>query len=161
MIPIFVITWLVSAAAGTKYVVVALILLFRNKYPRWIFDWNVALTKFTTRVSAYFCLLSDEYPATDYDQYVHIEIAYPDATKLSPWMPLVKWIIVFPHYIVLGFLGFAAAVCIVIGWFAIIFTGRFPRGLHDFVVGVFRWQLRVMAYAFLLVTDEYPPFSMQ
>ncbi len=149
------------AAAGLVFLPLVLMLLFRKKYPRWWFDWNLALTKFSTRVSAYLALLRDEYPSTDEEQAVHLEIPYPDASKdLKRGMPLVKWFLAIPHYIVLLFLGIAAIVSIVIAWFAILFTGRYPRGLFDFVVGVFRWYLRIAVYAFLLTTDRYPPFSL-
>ena len=154
--------WSYQYAAGALVVLpIVLMLLFRQKYPRWWFDWNVALTKFSIRVSAYFVLLRDEYPSTDEEQAVHIEIPYPDAKEgLNRWLPLVKWFLAIPHYIVLWFIGIAALVCVVIAWFAILFTGRYPRGLFDFVVGVFRWSLRVAVYAFLLTTDRYPPFGL-
>jgi len=149
------------AAAGVVVLPLVLMLLFRQKYPKWWFDWNVALIKFSTRVEAYISLLRDEYPSTDEDQAVHIEIPYPNAKEdLNRWLPLVKWFLAIPHYIVLFFLGIAAIVSIVIAWFAILFTGRYPKGLFDFVVGVFRWCLRVAVYAFLLTTDRYPPFSL-
>ncbi|MFC1915955.1 DUF4389 domain-containing protein [Chloroflexota bacterium] len=149
------------AAAGLVFVPLVLMLLFRQKYPKWWFDWNVALIKFSTRVEAYLALLRDEYPSTDEDQAVHIEIPYPDAkNELNRWLPLVKWFLAIPHCIVLFFLGIAAIVSIVIAWFAILFTGRYPKGLFDFVVGVFRWCLRVAAYVFLLTTDRYPPFAL-
>ncbi len=153
-------TWL-YATGGILVLPVLLMILFRQKYPRWWFDWNLALTKFSTRVGAYIGLLTDVYPSTDEEQMVHIEIPYPDVPKdLNRWLPLVKWLLAIPHYIVLACLGFAAFVCVVIAWFAILFTGRYPRGLFDFVVGVSRWGLRVVAYAFLLTTDQYPLFSL-
>ena len=149
------------AAGGLLFLPVILMLLFRQKYPRWWFDWNLALTKFGFRVLAYLGLLRDEYPSTDEEQAIHIEVAYPNARQdLNRWLPLVKWFLAIPHYIVLWFLAVAALVCVVFSWFAILFTARYPRGLFDFVVGVFRWSLRVSAYAFLLTTDRYPPFRL-
>ncbi|MFC2032579.1 DUF4389 domain-containing protein [Chloroflexota bacterium] len=149
------------AAAGLVFLPIVLMILFRQKYPKWWFDWNVALTKFSARVVAYIDLLADQYPSTDEDQAVHIEIPYPDVeNQLNRWLPLVKWLLAIPHCIILWFLWIAAIVCVVIAWFAILFTGRYPRGLFDFVVGVYRWSLRVGAYAFLLTTDRYPPFAL-
>ena len=152
----------VIAAGGVLFLPALLMILFRQKYPRWWFDWNVNLVKFSSRVSTYFCLLSDTYPSSDEEQSVHITIAYPDVkTDLKRGMPLVKWFLAIPHYIVLCALGIAAWVVTIIAWFAILFTGRYPRGMFNFVVGVGRWCLRVSAYAFLLTTDRYPPFSLQ
>lgn len=138
-----------------------LMIVFRRKYPRWWFDWNLELTRFTARVGASFALLTDDYPSTDEQQSVHIEIDYPDVERdLNRWLPLVKWLLALPHYIVLVVLTVAEIFVIVFVWFAILFTGRYPRGLFGFVVGVGRWQNRVIAYAVLMVTDEYPPFSL-
>jgi hypothetical protein len=149
------------AAGGILFLATLLMILFRQKYPRWWFDWNVALVKFGTRVGTYLGLLTDVYPSTDEEQAVHIEIPYPDVPKdLNRGLPLVKWFLAIPHYIVLACLVIAAFVCVVIAWFAILFTGRYPKGLFDFVVGVSRWSLRVAAYAFLLTTDRYPLFSL-
>ncbi len=149
------------AATGLVVAPTILMLLFRQKYPRWWFDWNVALTSFGYRVATYLALLRDEYPSTDEEQATHLSIPYPDATsELNRWLPLVKWLLAVPHYIVLFFLGVAAVICVVIAWFAILFSGGYPRALFDFVVGVLRWGLRVTAYAFILVTDQYPPFSL-
>ena len=139
-----------------------LMILFRKKYPRWWFDWILELLRFTTRVDAYIWLLTDVYPSTDEEQYVHLDLQYPDAEKdLNRWLPLVKWLLAIPHYIVLFFLGIAAIVMGIVTWFIILFTGRYPKGIFDFIVGVFRWSLRVTAYAFILITDRYPAFSLE
>jgi hypothetical protein len=138
-----------------------LLILFRQKYPRWWFDWNLELLRFQNRVGAYLALLDDQYPSTDEHQSVRLQIPYPDAQRdLNRWLPLVKWLLAIPHYIVLIFLWLAALFVVIFAWFAILFTGRYPRGLFDFVVGVGRWTNRVTAYAFVLVTDEYPPFRL-
>lgn len=138
-----------------------LMILFRQKYPRWWYDWNLAIARFSTRFLAYLALLRDEYPSTDEEQAVHIDIPYPNARDdLNRWLPLVKWFLAIPHYIVLWFLAIAAIVVVIVSWFAILFTGRYPKDMFDFVVGVFRWYLRVLAYAFLLTTDRYPPFRL-
>jgi Domain of unknown function (DUF4389) len=152
----------IVSAGGVLFAGPLLMILFRQKYPRWWFDWNLELTRFSGRVAVYAALLDDRYPSTDEPQSLRLDVPYPDVrTDLNRWMPLAKVFIAIPHYIVLVFLGFAAVVCIVIAWFAILFTGRYPRDLFDFVVGVGRWSVRVSAYAFLLATDRYPPFSLR
>ena len=139
-----------------------LMILFRQKYPRWWFDWNLNLLRFTNRVGAYLALMADRYPSTDEEQYVHLDISYPDARQdLNRWLPLVKWLLAIPHYVVLIFLWIGAVVAIIIAWFAILFTGRYPRGLFDYVEGVIRWGTRVTAYAVILATDRYPPFQLR
>ena len=139
-----------------------LLILFRQKYPRWWFDWNLELSRFASRVVAYLALLDDRYPSTDEQQSVHLDFAYPDAREgLNRWLPLVKWLLAIPHYIVLYFLDIAAAVVVLIAWVAILVTGRYPRSLFDFVVGGLRWHNRVTGYALVLVTDEYPPFRLR
>jgi hypothetical protein len=136
-------------------------ILFRQKYPKWWFDWNLALSRFAMRVAGYLSLLRDEYPSTDEEQAVHLDIAYPNVEQqLSRGLPLVKWFLAIPHLIVLAFLGIAAAVCVIAAWFSILFAGKYPRALFDFLVGYYRWEVRVAAYAFLLTTDIYPPFSL-
>ncbi len=146
---------------GGLFIATALMILFRQKYPRWWFDFSLELSRFGTRVGAYLALLTDRYPSTDEEQSVHLELDYPDArNELNRWMPIVKMLLAIPHYFVLAFLVLGAILAVFIAWFAILFTGRFPRPLFDFVVGVGRWALRVEAYAFLLLTDEYPPFSL-
>lgn len=139
---------------------VLLMILFRQKYPRWWFDWNLYYSRFSMRVNSYLLLLRDEYPSTDEDQAVHLELDYPDVKKdLQRGMPLVKWFLAIPHYIILAFLYIAVMVCCLIAWFSILFTGKYPKAVFEFVVGVLRWGLRVNGYAFLLITDKYPPFS--
>ena len=138
-----------------------LMILFREKYPRWWYDWNLELLRFENRVAVYLALMDDRYPSTDERQSVALDFPYPDVKQeLNRWLPLVKWLLAIPHYILLAFLGIAAIVCVIIAWFAILFTGRYPRGLFDFVLGVMRWGNRVAGYAFVLVTDRYPPFSL-
>ena len=138
-----------------------LMILFRQRYPRWWFDFARELTRFGTRIGAYFVLLTDEYPSTVDEQKVRLDIDYPTVERdLNRWLPLVKWFLAIPHYIVLFFLAIGAFFVVIFAWFAVLFTGHYPRGLFDFVVGVGRWGLRVNAYAFLLVTDRYPPFSL-
>jgi hypothetical protein len=163
-IPPMVILGLLQAAhtGSLVFLPTVLMILFRRKYPRWWFDWNVALTRFSARVGAYVVLLTDEYPSTEREQSVHIGIPFPDVARdLMPGMPLIKWFLAIPHYVVLGFLGIGAGFAVIIAWFAILFTGRYPRGLFDYVVGTGRWGLRVCAYSGLLVTDIYPPFSLK
>jgi hypothetical protein len=151
-----------GAAGGTLVFAPLLMILFRQKYPRWWFDWNLNLFRFENRVFAYLALMDDRYPSTDEEQAVHIEIDYPDAQRdLNRWLPLVKWLLAIPHFVLLVFLGIGALFAVIFAWFAILFTGTYPRGLFDFVEGVFRWSARVGGYAFLLVTDRYPPFSLQ
>jgi Domain of unknown function (DUF4389) len=142
------------------FVPLVLMLVFRRKYPRWWFDWNLNLLRFSNRVTAYLALLDDRYPSTDEEQSVHLDFAYPDARQMNRWLPLVKWLLAIPHYVVLLFLGLGALVAVVMAWFAILFTGTYPRPLFDYVVGVLRWTNRVNGYAFSLVTDQYPPFSL-
>jgi hypothetical protein len=147
-------------SGGGLFLAVALMLAFRGRYPRWWYDWNVAVTAFSLRVLAYATLLTDRYPSTEDAQGVRLSLPYPDVPQLSRGLPLVKWFLAIPHYFVLGLLGLGAWVCVVVAWFAILFTGRYPRILFDFVVDVIRWGVRVSAYAFLLTTDRYPPFSL-
>ena len=150
-----------ATTGGVLFAAPLLMILFRQKYPRWWFDWNRELLRFENRVFAYLALLDDRYPSTDEEQSVRLELQYPDAERdLNRWLPLVKWFLAIPHYLVLILLWLAAILSVIFAWFAILFTGRYPRGLFDFVVGVFRWSNRVTGYAFVLVTDEYPPFRL-
>jgi len=148
--------------AGGLFVATMLMIVFRQRYPRWWFDFSLALNRFSNRVGAYMGLLTDRYPSTEEEQSVHLDLDYPNVEQdLSRWMPLVKWLLAIPHYIVLAVLGVGAVFAILIAWFAILITGRYPRALFDYVVGVGRWALRVQAYSTLLITDRYPPFSLR
>jgi Domain of unknown function (DUF4389) len=181
-LPIFVIYLLLSGAGITTYTdeagkritqsaggivtglfaATALMILFRQRYPRWWFDFNLELNRFATRVEAYLFLLTDRYPSTEDQQTVHVYVEYPNVKKdLNKWLPLVKWLLAFPHYLVLLVLAIGAAIATIIAWFSILFTGKYPKGLFDYVVGVGRSAWRVTAYAILLTTDEYPPFSLK
>lgn len=181
-VPILIILGLLSESGSTRYVTEAglavestaggitaglfaatvLMILFRQRYPRWWFDFALELGRFGARVMAYLLLLTDRYPSTVDTQSVHLDVSYPDAERdLNRWLPLVKWLLALPHYLVLAVLGILVVVVTIIAWFAILFTGSYPRGVFEFVVGVGRWVIRVWAYAFLLTTDAYPPFSLR
>jgi hypothetical protein len=143
-------------------VATGVMIVVRVRYPRWWFDIARELARFEARVGAYLSLQTDRYPSTVDAQSVHLDLAYPDVARdLNRWLPLLKWLLAIPHYLVLLLLWPVALVSVVIAWVAILFTGRYPRALFDFVEGVARWTLRVSAYAFLLVTDQYPPFSLK
>ena len=150
-----------AGAGGLLFLAPLLMIVFRQKYPRWWFDWNRELMRFSARIGAYLALMDDRYPSTDEQQAVALDFSYPDAERdLNRWLPIVKWLLAIPHYIILVFLWLATIVAVIIAWFAILFTGRYPRGLFAFVLGVGRWTNRVIAYAFVLVTDRYPPFRL-
>jgi len=166
ILPIGVVLTLVSsqgATGGLALVLpVLLMIVVRQKYPRWWFDFMLGLARFETRVFAYLALMDDRYPSTDELQSVHLNVEYPDVRRdLNRWMPLVKWVLALPHYVVLAFMGVGSIFAVIGAWFAVLFTGRYPRPLFDFVEGVMRYCLRVQAYAFLLVTDQYPPFRLR
>ena len=148
-------------AGGLLFLGPLLMILFREKYPRWWFDWNLQLQSFANRIGVYALLMDDRYPSTDEEQGVHLHYPYPDVERdLGRGMPLVKWLLAIPHYFVLFFLYIGAFFAVIAAWFAILFTGRYPRGIFDFVEGVLRWHNRVVGYTYTLVTDEYPPFRL-
>jgi len=154
-------TTIAIGGTGLLFLPALLMIVFRQKYPRWWFDWNLELLRFTNRVGTYLALMNDRYPSTDERQWVQLDFPYPEAERdLNRWLPLVKWFLAIPHYIVLFFLYLAVIVTVIAAWFAIVFSGRYPRGIFDFVEGVIRWHNRVVGYAFILVTDRYPPFSL-
>ena len=163
LIPIGVVVGIITSAVGLwQYFALLIMILFRQKYPRWWFDWYLASFQFGLRFQAYALLMRDEYPSTDEEQAVHLEIAYPDAEQgLNRFMPLVKWLLAIPHWVVIIFLAFATLLVTIFAWFAILLTGTYPRGAFEFVEGYLRWQSRAVAYALMLVTDQYPPFRMR
>lgn len=151
-----------AGGAGLLFLPPALLLVFRQKYPRWWFDWNLQLLRFVNRVGVYFALMDDRYPSTDEEQALHLDFDYPDAKEgLNRWLPLVKWFLAIPHFIVLAFLYIGAVFAVIGAWFAIVFTGRYPRGIFTYLEGVMRWHNRVVGYALILVTDDYPPFRLR
>jgi len=155
-------TGLAIGGTGLLFLPPLLMIVFRQKYPRWWYEWNLELLRFSNRVCVYLALMDDRYPSTDDEQAVRFDAPYPDARHgLNRWLPLVKWLLAIPHYIVLLILWLGAIVVVIVAWFAILFTGRYPRGLFDYVEGVIRWHDRVVGYAFLLLTDEYPPFRLR
>jgi hypothetical protein len=154
-------TTIAVGGTGLLFLPPLLMIVFRQKYPRWWFDWNLELLRFSNRVGVYFALMEDRYPSTDEQQYVHLDVGYPDAKEgLNRWLPLVKWFLAIPHYVVLFFLYIGMFFAVIGAWLAILFTGRYPQGIFGYVEGVIRWHNRVVGYAFILVTDEYPPFRL-
>jgi uncharacterized RDD family membrane protein YckC len=150
-----------AGGSGLLFLPPLLMILFRQKYPRWWFNWNLEFLRFSNRVGVYLALMDDRYPSTDEEQAVHLDFGLPDAKQeLNRWLPLVKWLLAIPHYVVLFFLYIGAFFAVIAAWFAILITGRYPRGIFDYLVGVGRWHNRVVGYAFILVTDEYPPFRL-
>jgi hypothetical protein len=154
-------TTLTVAGGGLLVVAPAVMILFRRSYPRWWFDWNREMQRFGNRVLVYLALMDDRYPSTTDHQSVRLEYEYPDAAReLNQWLPLVKWLLAIPHVLVLAVLWLASAVVVVCAWFAILFTGHYPRAMFALVEGTLRWQNRVVAYALLMITDQYPPFRL-
>jgi hypothetical protein len=152
------VTYIPALTGGVLFFAPLLMILFRRKYPRWWFDWNLELQRFTNRVTVYLSLMDDRYPSTDDHQSVHLDYSYPD--HLNRWLPLIKWLLAIPHYIVLFFLNIASFIVVIVTWFVILITGRYPRALFGFVEGVIRWNVRVTGYMLTLVTDLYPPFRL-
>ncbi len=154
-------TTIVVGGTGLLFLPPLLMIVFRQKYPRWWFDWNLQLLRLANRVGVYLALMNDQYPSSDEEQYVQLELDYPDARQgLNRWLPIVKWLLAIPHYLVLVVLYIVAILAAIGAWVTILFTGRYPRGIFDYIEGVIRWHNRVVGYALVLVTDEYPPFRL-
>jgi hypothetical protein len=151
------VTSITLAGGGGIVLAIWAAVLVRQYIPHWLFDFQVALMRFQARAYGYLALLTDRFPAFEGEYPINFEVSYPD--RLNRWKVAIwKIITSIPHIIILIFLYVAALVVVMIAWFAILFTGRYPQGLHTFVAGVFRWSFRVQAYIYSL-TDEYPPFS--
>jgi hypothetical protein len=162
-IPHLIIIYLLGIVNSVMIFIAFFAVLFTKKWPRGMFDFSVQIQRWTANVLAYFLvLLRDEYPpfSGDAGEYpVTLEIDYDD--NLSRWQIFVKWLLAIPHLIVLVFLAIVVYVVVIIAFFAILFTARYPRWLFDFVVGTYRWYMRVNAYAVWFMTDRYPPFSLK
>jgi hypothetical protein len=159
-IPHFIVLYALGLVAYVMMVIAWFAILFTGRYPQGLFNFVVGVYRWNTNVNAYILLMRDEYPpfTMSAGRYpVTYEVDYPE--RLSRWKIFVKWLFVIPNIIVLMVLLLAYYVTLIIAWFAILFTGRYPKGLFSFGVGVMRWNLRATAYTYLL-RDEYPPFSL-
>ena len=151
----------IGLASGLLVIPPLLTIVFRQKYPRWWFDFNLAFLRFDNRVFGYLLLTGDEYPSTDDEQSVHLNVPYPDVrADLNRFMPLIKWLLAIPHYLALLILDLGVVLATIAAWVAIILTGRHPRRLFNYTVSVMRWHNRVVGYAYALFTDDYPPFRL-
>ena len=161
LIPHFFILYALGAVHAVITLIALFAILFTTKYPEGLFKIALGILRWQANVNAYFLLQRDEYPPFSWDagEYpLTLEVEYPDT--LNRWAPLYKWLLAIPNMIVLVVLGFVAYILVFFSWFAILFTGKFPSGLFDFVVGTQRWSLRLNAYIYLM-RDEYPPFSLK
>jgi hypothetical protein len=157
-IPHYVVLYFLQLVFSVVTLIAFFAILFTGRYPRGLWDFGMLYVRWNARVAAYVTLMRDEYPPFGNDDYpVLFQLDYPE--RLSRWKIFVKWLLVIPHLVVLTLLGVAAGVVIFIAWWAILFTGRYPRGMFDFVTGVFRWSNRVVVYPYLF-TDAYPPFTL-
>lgn len=160
-IPHLLILYVLSALVNIILLIAFFAILFTKRFPKGLFDLVVNVYRWQANVNSYVGLLRDEYPPFSWEpgKYpVTYEVDYPE--ELGRWKPLVKWLLAIPHYIVLMLIYIVALVVWIIAFFAILFTGRFPRGMFDFIVGVMRWGYRVNVYVYFL-RDEYPPFSLK
>jgi hypothetical protein len=159
-IPHFIILYFLGIAVALTTFVAFFAILFTKNYPEGLFKFAVGVQRWSQNMTAYVWLLRDEYPPFSMDTGAYpvvFEADYP--TDLNRWLPLVKWLLVLPVAIVGLVVLLLAYVTSIIAWFAILFTGTYPRGLFDFAVGALRWSARVNAYSNLW-TDRYPPFSL-
>jgi hypothetical protein len=146
--------------AGLLAVPAGLAIVVRQVYPSYVLVFNEALLSLQTRVDAYLVLLTDEYPSIEENDIVSVTFPEVDAKQLNRWLPLIKWLLALPLYLV-GIVYFIYATLLtLLGWFSILFTGRYPEVCAEGVVGTIAYWNRVVGYAFLLVTDEYPTFSL-
>ena len=151
-----------TSISFTLAVPVLLALVFRNIYPSYIYGFNQSFLELQNRISLYALYLTDEFPSIEKSKYVTITLPEVRGGKaLNRWLPLVKWLLAIPLYVV-GVVYLAVTVIYtIIAWFNILFTGKYPKFAIDFVVGTVQFWNRVTGYAFILVTDEYPTFSVK
>ena len=158
-IPHYFVLYFVGLAASVVAVIAFFAILITGRYPRGMWDFSMLYLRWYANLNAYAVMLQrDEYPPFGDGPYpVRVHLDYPET--LSRWKIFVKWLLAIPHYLVLSVLGIALAFVVFVAFFAILITGKYHRGMFDFVAGVTRWTMRVNAYV-LLLTDRYPPFSM-
>lgn len=140
---------------------VVLTLLFRNVYPSYVLAFNKALLELSNRINAYLLLLTDEYPSIEANQKVRL--IYPEiegGKKLSPWMPLVKWFLAIPLFLLGVIYAIYALALTLVAWITVISKGYYPEDKAEEVIKVIAYWNRLYGYALLLVTDEYPSFSL-
>ena len=149
-----------SWTIGLLILPVALAIVFRQVYPSYLLTFNEALLSLQTRVDAYVLLLTDEYPSIEDNDVVSVTFPEVDAKSLNRWLPLVKWFLAIPLYLVgIAYIIYAAFLTL-FAWFSILFTGNYPEFCAEGVVGTIAYWNRVVGYALVLVTDEYPSFSL-
>ena len=146
--------------AGLMALPAGLAIVVRQVYPSYVLAFNEALLSLQTRVDVYLVLLTDEYPSIEENDLVSVTFPEVDAKQLNRWLPLIKWLLAVPLYIVGIVYIIYAALLTLLGWFSILFTGKYPEVCAEGVVGTIAYWNRVIGYAFLLVTDEYPTFSL-
>jgi hypothetical protein len=160
-IPHYIILYFLQILFSVVTLVAFFAILFTKTYPRDLFRFAVGTRRWQNNVNAYTSLMRDEYPPFSWDPGTYAAVYDADyPVELNRWLPLIKWLLAIPHYIVLALLGIVWLFVLIGAWFAILLTRRYPRPLFDFGVGMLRWSERVTMYVYL-ATDAYPPFSLK
>ena len=166
-VPQLMVAEVLSSLRGVLTLISLFTVLFTKEIPRPLFDVIAMTYRYEWRAMSYALFLHEDYPPFDFrpasaddgaERHTTLSLAYPG--QLNRWAPLYKWFLAIPHYVILAVLSIGALFAVVAAWFSILFTGRYPRTLFNYVVGVMRWSNRVSAYAFVLATDKYPPFRL-